>query len=237
MTLLGLSTCPWQDSSLSRTRIPLMRLRSADPLCVARNADRSLPSAIRDVRPQNGLRNKTLRAYAARASVSFAGAASYQPELRDCRRSEALPRRANCGGIDGTGPYRPPHRCRGIGGPANRKSSEGKRPPVGGSSGQSRRTTPGKSGSGAFFHITHPFHPLAGQELERASGPPHESHRLVWFHTADGRLSPIPLAFTDLVEPDPFVVVSAGRAHLGVKDLLRLAEFVRQAKKDSQGGV
>jgi hypothetical protein len=45
------------------------------------------------------------------------------------------------------------------------------------------------------------------------------------------------LAFTDLVEPDPFVVVSAGRAHLGVKDLLRLAEFVRQAKKDGQGGV
>jgi hypothetical protein len=65
--LLSLSTCPWQDSSLSRTRIPLLRLRSADPLCVARNADRSLPSAILDVRPQNGLRNKTPKASARRA--------------------------------------------------------------------------------------------------------------------------------------------------------------------------
>jgi hypothetical protein len=67
---------------------------------------------------------------------------------------------------------------------------------------------------------------LAGQELERASGPPQESHRWVWFHTADGRLSPIPLNFTDLVEPDPFVVVSAGRAHLGVKELLELVDLL-----------
>ena len=67
MMLLSLSTCPWQDSSLSRTRIPLLRLRSADPLCVARNAERSLPSAIRDVRQQNGLRNKRLTVFAARA--------------------------------------------------------------------------------------------------------------------------------------------------------------------------
>ena len=67
MMLLSLSTCPWQDSSLSLTRIPLLRLRSADPLCVARNAERSLPSAIRDVRQQNGLRNKRLTVFAARA--------------------------------------------------------------------------------------------------------------------------------------------------------------------------
>ena len=49
-------------------------------------------------------------------SVSTAGAASYQPELRDCRRSETLPRRTNCGGLDCARPYRPPHRCRGTGG-------------------------------------------------------------------------------------------------------------------------
>ena len=48
----------------------------------------------------------------------------------------------------------------------------------------------------------------------------------MWFHTADGRLSPIPLNFTDLVEPDPFVVVSAGRANLGVKELLGLVDLL-----------
>jgi len=93
---------------------------------------------------------------------------------------------------------------------------------------KSRRTTPGRSGRGDFFHVVHPFHPLTGQELERASGPPQESHRLVFFHNADGRLSSIPLAFTDYVEVDSFVTVSAGRAWLGIKDLLRLAELVEE---------
>lgn len=97
---------------------------------------------------------------------------------------------------------------------------------------KSRRTTPGRSGDGDFFHVIHPFHPLSGQELERASGPPQESHRRVFFHTADGRLSSIPLTFTDLVEVDPFVAVSAGRAWLGIKDLLRLAELVEELGRE-----
>src|ERR1700694_5356146 len=97
----------------------------------------------------------------------------------------------------------------------NRKPATPRRSPAGGSGGESRRTTPGRSGDGDFFHVVHPFHPLAGQELERASGPPQESYRRVFFHTADGRLSSIPLTFTDLVELDPFVAVSAGRALLG----------------------
>jgi uncharacterized protein DUF5372 len=78
---------------------------------------------------------------------------------------------------------------------------------------------------------------LAGQELERASGPPQERHRWVYFHTADGRLSAVPLAFTNLVEPDPFVVVSAGRAWLGIKDLLRLADFAKELEHRGQENV
>ena len=103
--------------------------------------------------------------------------------------------------------------------------------------GKSRRTTPGRSGRGDFFHVVHPFHPLAGQELERASGPPQESHRLVFFHNADGRLSSIPLAFTDYAAVDPFVTVSAGRAWLGIKDLLRLAELVEELGRKGQENV
>jgi hypothetical protein len=87
------------------------------------------------------------------------------------------------------------------------------------------------------FHVIHPFHPLSGQELERASGPPQESHRRVFFHTADGRLSSIPLTFTDLVEVDPFVDVSAGRAWLGIKDLLRLAELVGELGRERRKNV
>jgi hypothetical protein len=102
---------------------------------------------------------------------------------------------------------------------------------------KSRRTTPGQSGSGAFFRIVHPFHPLSGQELERASGPPQANQRFVWFHTAEGRLSQVPLNFTDLVEPDPYVVVSAGRAHLGLQDLLGLVDLLRELGQDGQKNV
>jgi hypothetical protein len=102
---------------------------------------------------------------------------------------------------------------------------------------KSRRTTPGQSGSGAFFRIVHPFHPLSGQELERASGPPQASQRFVWFHTAEGRLSQVPLSFTDLVDPDPFVVVSSGRAYLGLKDLLGLVDLLRELGRKGGNNV
>jgi Family of unknown function (DUF5372) len=102
---------------------------------------------------------------------------------------------------------------------------------------KSRRTTPGQSGSGAFFRIVHPFHPLSGQELERASGPPQASQRFVWFHTAEGRLSQVPLNFTDLVEPDPYVAVSSGRAYLGLKDLLGLVDLLRELGQEGQKNV
>ncbi len=82
------------------------------------------------------------------------------------------------------------------------------------------------SDTGAFFQVTHPFHPLHGETLERASGPPQESHRFVFFHTADGRLGWMPLKFTDLVAPDPFVVVSGGRAYLRLEDLLELSSAI-----------
>jgi hypothetical protein len=102
---------------------------------------------------------------------------------------------------------------------------------------KSRRTTPGQSGSGAFFRIVHPFHPLSGQELERASGPPQANQRFVWFHTAEGRLSQVPLKFTDLVEPDPYVVVSSGRSYLGLKDLLGLVDLLRELGQEGENDV
>jgi hypothetical protein len=59
----------------------------------------------------------------------------------------------------------------------------------------------------------------------------------VWFHTAEGRLSQVPLNFTDLVELDPYVVVSAGRAHLGLKDLLGLVDLLRELGQDGKKNV
>jgi len=56
----------------------------------------------------------------------------------------------------------------------------------------------------------------------------------VWFHTAEGRLSQVLLNFTDLVEPDPYVVMSSGRAYLGLKDLLGLVDLLRELGREGE---
>jgi hypothetical protein len=49
----------------------------------------------------------------------------------------------------------------------------------------------------------------------------------LYFRGDDGRLWSIDRALTDLGDPDPFVVVSAGRCVLRMEDLVQLAEIVR----------
>ena len=76
------------------------------------------------------------------------------------------------------------------------------------------------------FRVTHPFHPLRSQEFDFVV------HRNSWgrewldFHDATGGLSAIPIDWTDRAEPDPFVMVAAGRCHLRFEDLLRLVDMV-----------
>ncbi len=59
----------------------------------------------------------------------------------------------------------------------------------------------------------------------------------MWFYTAEGRLSQVPLNFTDLVEPDPYVAVSSGRAYLGLKDLLGLVDLLRELGQEGENNV
>jgi hypothetical protein len=74
--------------------------------------------------------------------------------------------------------------------------------------------------------VTHPFHPLLGEELvlvaERSSG----QGARVWYQAGDGAVATIPRAFTDLAAAEPFVVLSAGRAHFRPEDLEELSELV-----------
>jgi len=51
------------------------------------------------------------------------------------------------------------------------------------------------------------------------------------FHDATGLLSAIPTDWTDRAEPDPFVMVAAGRCHLRFDDLLRLVDLMAHACK------
>ena len=69
----------------------------------------------------------------------------------------------------------------------------------------------------------------AAQKLER-----------VRFVDDGGRVNWVPLSWTDLVEPDPFVVVAAGRTPFRIGDLLELADLVadlspRKKRRKRQG--
>jgi hypothetical protein len=88
-------------------------------------------------------------------------------------------------------------------------------------------TTPDDTDSDLIFTVTHPFHPLSGQEF------PLIAQRLAWgeprvfFHDpATGRLRSLPTAWTNLASPDPFVVLATGRAILRFTDLQMLIRLL-----------
>jgi hypothetical protein len=48
----------------------------------------------------------------------------------------------------------------------------------------------------------------------------------VFFLLADGTVTSLPVAWTDVVEPDVFVTAAAGRSAFRVEDLVVLAELI-----------
>jgi len=98
-------------------------------------------------------------------------------------------------------------------------------------------TTPDNTNGEARFTITHPFHPLYGHTFpllsqrfawgeERVFFPDQETHEV----------RSLPLAWTNLAFPDPFLVVAGGQAVLRWKDLQQLVQFLKQQQSHSQEG-
>ena len=73
----------------------------------------------------------------------------------------------------------------------------------------------------------HPFHPLNGERYELLSHCSNWGEDRVMFHDREGRLRWLPTSWTSVVGPDPFVIVSEGRAVFRVEDLLALVALVR----------
>ena len=77
------------------------------------------------------------------------------------------------------------------------------------------------------FHITHPFHPRRGEELELLAYRRGFGYEVVDGRDATGAVVTVPLGFTNAAfEEDPFLLVSAGRALFRAEDLVRLAELL-----------
>ncbi len=57
----------------------------------------------------------------------------------------------------------------------------------------------------------------------------------VWVERPDGSVASFPRAWTDLAEPEPFAVLSAGRAHFRPEDLADLVELVAGIRDGAPG--
>jgi hypothetical protein len=71
--------------------------------------------------------------------------------------------------------------------------------------------------------VTHPHHPLFGQEFDLVMRGQNWREDRAWFHDGAGRLRSVPAIWTNLVAEDSFNVVAAGRAALRLQELLELA--------------
>jgi Family of unknown function (DUF5372) len=76
--------------------------------------------------------------------------------------------------------------------------------------------------------VTHPFHPLRGQEFEFVKRRRNWRQDCVYFYDGEGELVSLPAEWTDVVAVDPFVVMSAGRAPFHLGGLLELAELIER---------
>jgi len=76
--------------------------------------------------------------------------------------------------------------------------------------------------------ITHPFHPLSGQQLTCVGERYNRSGRRLLLQVDEATVCSIPPQWTDLVVPDPEIVIGAQRALFRVADLLELVRLVEQ---------
>lgn len=75
--------------------------------------------------------------------------------------------------------------------------------------------------------MTHPFHPLLGQEFDLV-GYAHTwgEHRVFFRELGEERVRSMPAGWTDVEGPDPFLVLSGRRTCFRVEDLAALVRLI-----------
>jgi len=82
------------------------------------------------------------------------------------------------------------------------------------------------------FRVIHLFHPLFGLEFDLINYTHCWGEDRVFYVDQTGQVRSLPARWTSAAANDPFVVVSAGRSHFRVTDLLELAGFVGRRSDD-----
>jgi len=75
--------------------------------------------------------------------------------------------------------------------------------------------------------VTHPFHPLLGCEYDLIQYRRFWGEDRVVYVDETGVAQSLPARWTSAVADDPAVVVSDGRSHFRVADLIELVDLVR----------
>ena len=83
--------------------------------------------------------------------------------------------------------------------------------------------------------MTHPFHPLSGQDFEFIEHRHNWGEDRVHLRDVNGELFCLPAGWTDAVAPDPFVVIAAGRCPFTAGDLLAVADLVDRLRARRDG--
>jgi hypothetical protein len=86
-----------------------------------------------------------------------------------------------------------------------------------------------------YFTITHPFHPLSGALFPLMGQRFAWGEERVFFVDPQTRqIRSLPLVWTSLAPPDPFMVIAAGHTVLRLKDAQQLAQFLQQKQSPHQ---
>lgn len=74
--------------------------------------------------------------------------------------------------------------------------------------------------------MTHPFHPLVGRRLPCVGRRYNRHGERILLQTEESSIWSVPPQWTDLVSPDPAVVMGNGQAIVRFADLMELADLV-----------
>jgi hypothetical protein len=81
------------------------------------------------------------------------------------------------------------------------------------------------------FKVTHPFHPLNGQEFTLIDQRKTWGEDRVYFYDSAGTLRHLPSGWTSVLTAGAYAPLSAARAHFRAVDLLQLVALIARQRE------
>ena len=85
------------------------------------------------------------------------------------------------------------------------------------------------------MRVTHPFHPLSGRQFACVGERYNRYGKRLLLQIDDATVCSVPPQWTDVVGPDPEIVMGERRALFRVADLIELARLVNRLGKADVG--